>query len=207
MHAWILNHDDSRVFLILYIGLAVVLSIWISLFWLVAVVAVHAAFEIVCERENDRTRTSALLARVIWNLKLDIALIFFALALGVYMDVAMGVVGLSAAGRAGVQGGARFAAWQNVLRGFLLSADDAAQVARAVMASKKKKDHPLALDAVDTRLAIWGGWRRPWTRGDKISLAFGALSILLILSAPLLSAELSPYDVVAALGQDLHPWP
>jgi hypothetical protein len=33
---WIQNHDDSRLFAVLYIGLALVLSIVLGLFWLVA---------------------------------------------------------------------------------------------------------------------------------------------------------------------------
>jgi hypothetical protein len=39
MYAWILQHDDRWSFIALYVSLAVVLSMWISLFWLVALVA------------------------------------------------------------------------------------------------------------------------------------------------------------------------
>jgi hypothetical protein len=138
---WIVHHDDSWLFLALYIGLAVVLSIWISLFWLVAVVGVHFAFEWV-RQQTLRSGFSNILFEVLWELKLDIALVLFALALSLYMDVVLGIVGLRSAARlapaaqAGLRSSTRFAAWQRVIRGVLLSVDDAAQVARAVTVSR-----------------------------------------------------------------------
>ena len=47
---WVLNHDDSWIFIILYVGLAVVLSLWISLFWLLVVVAGHFVLEWIRQR-------------------------------------------------------------------------------------------------------------------------------------------------------------
>lgn len=77
---WILEHDDSWVFTGLYVGLAVVLSIWISLFWLVAVVAGHVALEWVRQRHYD-PEPAGVPARIAWELKLDFGLVLFALAL------------------------------------------------------------------------------------------------------------------------------
>lgn len=45
---WLIEHDDRWGFTIAYITLAVVLSLMISLFWLVAVVAAHGAIEYWC---------------------------------------------------------------------------------------------------------------------------------------------------------------
>jgi hypothetical protein len=138
---WIVHHDDSWLFLVLYIGLAVVLSIWISLFWLVAVVAGHFALEWV-RQQTLRSGFGNILLEVLWELKLDIALVLFALALSLYMDMVLGIVGLRSAARmapaaqAGLRSSARFAAWQRIIRGVLLSVDDAAQVARAVTVSR-----------------------------------------------------------------------
>lgn len=125
---WIIDHDDSWLFIIAYIGLAVVLSIWISLFWLVAVVAVHLAFEVVRQKATHEQWTT-IISQALWELKLDIALVLFALVVSLYMEVVLGVVGLQgvaragAATQAGLRGGARFAAWQRIIRGVLLSVD------------------------------------------------------------------------------------
>jgi hypothetical protein len=137
VYHWILQHDDRWSFIALYVALAVVLSMWISLFWLVALVGVHFAFE--CVRQSAagaRGRDIASLAA--WEVKLDVALVLFALALSVYMEVALGLLGLQAVARAGaaanasVRAGTRVLAWERAIRGVLLSADDAAQVARVV---------------------------------------------------------------------------
>jgi len=139
---WIVNHDDSWIFIILYVGLAVVLSLWISLFWLVVVVAGHFVLEWIRQRH---LRETGVLAEVFWELKLDIALILFSLVLTLYLEVVFGILGLKAAGRAvtiaraGARGGSRFAAWERTLRGLLLSADDAAQIARALVVRRPSK--------------------------------------------------------------------
>jgi len=132
----IVNHDDSWIFVILYVGLAVVLSIWIGLFWLLVVVAGHFVLEWIRQRH---VRDAGVLPEVFWELKLDIALVLFALVLTLHMEVVFGIVGLQAAGRVGTiarvgaRGGSRFAAWERTLRGLLLSADDAAQIVRALV--------------------------------------------------------------------------
>jgi hypothetical protein len=137
VYAWILQHDDRWSFIALYVSLAVVLSLWISLFWLVALVAVHLAFELVRQGAAGATGTERL-GLALWEVKLDIALVLFALALSLYMEVVLGVLGLQAAARAGsaanasIRTGSRALAWERGLRGILLSADDAAQVGRVV---------------------------------------------------------------------------
>ena len=139
---WIINHDDSWIFIILYVGLAVVLSIWIGLFWLLVVVAGHFVLEWIRQRH---VRDAGVLPEVFWELKLDVALVLFALVLTLYLDVVFGILGLQAAGRAaaiarvGARGGSRFAAWERTLRGLLLSADDAAQIARAIVIRRPSK--------------------------------------------------------------------
>ncbi len=45
LRRWLVMHDDQWTFIVPYIGLAVLLSALISLFWLVVVVAVHFALE------------------------------------------------------------------------------------------------------------------------------------------------------------------
>ncbi len=203
VHEWIVNHDDSWLFIVLYIGLAVTLSLAISLFWLVVVVGAHAALEwYVHWREHPSTLHTA--ARVAWEIKLDVALVFFALALGVYMEFVMGVAGLSAAAR-GAQATGRFIAWQRALRGILLTVDDAAQVARAAAAGRGKsqgkdipKDEPPKVG--------WGGWTAPWGFGDKVSLGIGNACLMLIVISPFITG-MSYGEVMDIIAMELHPWP
>ncbi|MBA2665015.1 MAG: hypothetical protein H0U74_22200 [Bradymonadaceae bacterium] len=220
---WILGHDDSWAFIICYIALAVVLTIWISLFWLIVVVGVHALFEWVCQHELDDD-ILGIVSRIGWELKLDAALIIFALCLGVYMDVLLGMVGLGAAARAGVQGGARFAVWQNVLHGTLMTVDDAAQVARMVAGRKSRADGDAGEDGELDILAgpsigelaepiepppswsKWGGWVGRWSKGDWFALGFAVLCTILLVIAPTLTDH-DTASVLASIAHDLHPWP
>ncbi|MCL4871672.1 MAG: hypothetical protein KJ063_22160 [Anaerolineae bacterium] len=218
---WVVNHDDSWLFVGLYIGLAVILSIWISLFWLVAVVAAHFALEWV--RQSHKHRGWPIFAEVLWELKLDVALIFFALALALYMDVILGIVGLQAAtrigaaARTGVRGSARFAAWERMLRGALLSIDDAAQVVKAVKTSREKGDSAAIETAEAASLdpsvlpdnqpaSRWGSWADKWGHGDYIAVGLGLICVIMILAAPWLTAHTAA-TALAALAHELRPFP
>jgi len=216
--AWVLTHDDKRVFIVLYIGLSVVLSLWISLFWLVAVVAVHGVFEWYTQQVRVGGRRREILARTVWELKLDIGLVIFSLVLTLYMEVVMGAAGVGVGARAGVQAGARFAAWQRVLRAVLLTVDDAAQVARLALASRKKKKKGADATQDDAEAApeeppapvaapsVWGGWAAPWGLGDRLSVGFGVICLVLLLLAPLATGQ-SVAELLTILGEELHPWP
>jgi hypothetical protein len=213
IRAWIINHDDSWLFITLYIGLAVVLSIWISLFWLVVVVAVHFAFEIIRQRENY-TNWRAVVSESLWELKLDIALVLFALAVSLYMELALGVVGLRGAARiastaqAGLRGSARFAAWQKLIRGLLLSVDDAAQVAR-VVAGKNNTRIANAMEVkppLQKTLLSRNRWIGPWAHGDWIAIGMGIVCFSLLVAAPFLT-EHTFSSAIAALAAELHPFP
>lgn len=138
---WIVYHDYKWLFVISYVTLAVVLSIAISLFWLVVVVAVHAVLEII-RQYYQQPNMRLVLLQALWEVKLDIALVLFALALSLYMDAVLGILGIRSVAQLGsgitqgaVRGGARIAAWQRVLRGVLLSLDDLVHVLRAIRRS------------------------------------------------------------------------
>jgi hypothetical protein len=206
LHRWVLAHDDSWLFIAPYIGLAVLLSLMISLFWLLVVVGAHAALEwYVHWREHPSVPHTV--ARVAWEIKLDLALILFALALAVYMDYIMGAAGLSAAARAGargVQATGRMIAWQRGLRAVLLTLDDAAQVTRAAISSGQKA--AAAIPAPEVPKRGWGGWVAPWTVGDWVSIAIGVVCLVALAVAPL-ATGLAPAEVLAKLVAELHPWP
>jgi hypothetical protein len=201
--AWVMRHDDSRLFNVLYIGLALVLSIWLGLFWLALVVALHWLIEVVKQYARSRRYQFALLEAT-WELKLDLGLVFFALWLGVYMDVIFGVAGLAAgsrlaaqtAGRA-AQTGSRAAVWQRSIRAIFLSLDDVGQVAK--IALRRKKSDALQngpqqgsmpvmdiLDDMQADAPRQPGWRGTWSGFDWFSVLFGIAFLLLILLAPLL---------------------
>lgn len=232
MYAWILQHDDRWSFIALYVSLAVVLSLWISLFWLVALVAVHFAFE--CVRQGAAgARGAEVLTLAGWEVKLDVALVFFALALSLYMDVVLGVLGLQAAARAGaaanasLRAGGRVLAWERAIRGVLLSADDAAQVGRVFARRRGNGDD--AEGGVATLLAetetvaptvapSYGpadappvllpatGWRGDWGVGDRIAVGLTVVCLALIVAAPSLTGGTFA-DALAAMAGELHPFP
>jgi hypothetical protein len=207
---WLVEHDDRWSFLIPYVALAVVLSVFISLFWLVVVVAVHGLLEWI--RQRQLRPDGPVLGAVLWETKLDIALVVFSLALAVYMEFIMGVAGLGGAARAGVRTGARFAGYERALRGVLLSADDAAQLARAAgsrLGRKKRGETEGATETegeAETEGATATEGEGRWGAGDWFGLGLGVGCGALILVAPAL-VDVSYRGILAIFAQELHPWP
>jgi len=206
LRAWIINHDDSWLFIGAYVTLAVVLSIVISLFWLLVVVGIHFAFEWIRQRHIDRW-TPGVLVRVLWELKLDFALVFFALALAVYMEVVLGAAGLGAAARTGTMSAARFAGWERAIRGVLISVDDMAHVARAAGGRRKNgSDAEEPPEAAAETFSMWGGWTQRWAVGDHIGFWLFVVSLLCIAAAPALIGQ-TPQEVWMTLLEELRPLP
>ncbi len=241
VYDWVVTHDDSWLFIGLYVGLAVVLSIWISLFWLVAVVAVHFAFEVV--RQNHlQPGFWGVLSRVLWELKLDFGLVLFAVVLALYMEVTLGLVGLGSAARAGSAAaragtvarvglleGSRLAAWlrvlgggqgiaalQRVLRGILLSLDDAAHVVRAVFSRRSRAQaaaNPAAARMAGAGKAAQadtaseptpGGWGGRWGAGDYIAIGLAVICVGLTVAAPWLTPHTAD-TMFETLAAEFHP--
>jgi len=206
---WVAEHDDHWLFITLYIGLALVLSMAISLFWLVAVVAAHGLLEWFAL--GRRGVTDRRLARILWHLKLDIGLVLVALWLGLYIDVLFGLAGLGAAARAGAQTAARVVAWQRAIRGVLMTADEAALVVKAVATRKNGKNGKAGKGAPPPEAgppaeAEGLPWQHPWSTGDKLAVAFTVTCAVLILLTPVLTDH-SVGSALAVLAADLHPWP
>lgn len=195
---WILHHDDRWLFVVLYTGLALTLSAFVSLFWLVAVVAVHGAMEWYRQRARSREH---VFARVLWEVKLDLVLVLFALMVSVYMDFIVGLAGLGQAARAGARLGSRLAGWQRALRGALLSVDDAAQLGKALLMWGKK-----AKSAAGGEDPPEGGWRGRWSVGDRVTFVLGGVCVLLVVAAPWICSR-PMGEVVGSLLRELHPWP
>lgn len=192
--AWILEHDDRWTFVVLYTGLAVALSLLVGLFWLLVVVGIHAGMEWYRQRTQS---PRGVAGRTLWAVKLDVALILFALAVSVYMDLIIGLAGLGQAARVGARVGSRLAGWQRALRGLLLTADDAAQLGRALVRGTGRQAASGRERSEET-----GGW----SFGDWIALILGAVCLLALLAAPLVLSK-SAGEVAANLLRELHPWP
>ncbi len=198
---WLVDHDNRTTFTILYITLALVLSMAISMFWLVVVVAAHGIIEYWSLGRNgiqDRR-----FGRTLWHVKLDIALVLAALWLGLYIDLLFGIAGLSAAARTGAQATARFVAWQRAIRGALLTADEAALAAKAALGGKGhgNNDRTVPKHQPPPR-----PWRQRWGIGDWLTMSSIVVLLAMILSAPLVTDH-SVAEALAILAEDLHPWP
>jgi hypothetical protein len=166
---WVRNHDESWLFVAIYIGLAVGLSVFVSLFWLVAVGVFHLALELMRQAYYRETWTATVL-HAWWEIKMDVGLILLALTLVLYLEVVLGLLGLQSAARAaaatrvahaGARGGSRAAqagaraaqtaaragsragatgsAIEQWVRGFLLAVDEMARVTYATLVARKKK--------------------------------------------------------------------
>jgi hypothetical protein len=196
----LLEHDHRLSFTVLYIGLALVLSMVISMFWLLAVVAFHGLLEF--WTLGKRGPADHRLGRTLWHIKLDIVLILAALWLGLYIDLLFGVAGLGAAARSGAQVSARVLAWQRTIRGVLLSVDEAALAARAALAGRRGAE----AEAPKHQRQAPRPWRQPWSWGDRLTLGSGAVLAVLIVLSPVLTPH-SVTEALQLLGQDLHPWP
>jgi hypothetical protein len=208
---WVRSHDESWLFVGLYIGMAVVLSVWLSLFWLVAMVAVHFGFELVRQR-SLRGGQGGVVHYALWEVKLDIALTLLAFALTLYMDVVIGVLGLQSAARAGAAAarvGARAAGFERAIRGIVLSIDDLLQVGRAAT-MRRSRGGPTPIEAageaaLDARLAA----PQPglsWGPGDRLSIGLAAGCVLLILLAPHVTDH-SYGSAMGVLAAQMVPFP
>jgi hypothetical protein len=139
---WVRHHDERWSFVLLYLGLAVGLSVFVSLFWLLVVAGLHFVLE--CGRQaHHRDGRAEVLSQALWEIKLDIGLVLLALTLVLYIDVVLGLLGIQSAARAaavtraGARLGSRAAAWERNIRTFLLTVDEMARLAYAAVMVRK----------------------------------------------------------------------
>ncbi len=146
---WIVLHDRSVVFALSYVSLTILLSIFVSYFWLVALVGLHLVLEWLKKGYLGYERGLHRAAWTVWDTKFDIALIFLALTLLSYTGVGAGVAGAQSATRVGLMGGrlsalsarimpllARFARFGVVLRAMGIRAVDLFFSARVILFRK-----------------------------------------------------------------------
>jgi hypothetical protein len=231
---WVREHDERWSFVVLYLGLAVGLSVFVSLFWLLVVGGLHFVLE--CGRQaHYRDGPLEVVGHALWEVKLDVGLVLLALTLVLYIDVVLGLLGIQSAARAaavtraGARIGSRAASWERTLRTFL---DEMARIAYAAVLMRKGA--PVADADADSTSAPGGtaaslavsaeeaapspesgpaaplmpglGWRGEWGMADRIGLALVVTGITLMIAAPYITAH-DWGTAAAALMEELRPFP
>jgi hypothetical protein len=231
---WVRDHDERWSFVVLYLGLAVGLSVFVSLFWLLVVGALHFALE--CGRQaHFREGRLEVVGHALWEVKLDIGLVLLALTLVLYIDVVLGLLGVqsvaraAAVTRAGARIGTRAAAWERNIRTFLLTVDEMARIAYAAVTVRKGGPGAARRAAAEAEALVASGvaeareaagvqatesappdpglgWRGKWGMADRIGLALVVAGLTLMLVAPLLTAH-DWGTAATALMEELRPFP
>jgi hypothetical protein len=231
LREWVREHDERWSFVVLYLGLAIGLSVFVSLFWLVVVAAFHFLLE--CGRQaHYRQSRTEVIGHALWEVKLDVGLVLLALTLVLYIDVVLGLLGLQSAvraaavTRAGARIGSRAAAWERNIRTFLLTVDEMARVVYAAVLVKKGEigggkgkaavpedvegepaaEPDVRPEPVAVVPEISLGWRGPWGIGDRIGVALVAAGIMLLIAAPFFTIH-DWGSAATALLHELRPFP
>lgn len=201
---WVRDHDDRLSFVILYIGGAIILSVWLNLFWVVMLMLGHLGLEIF---RGHLLKAERPLMHALWEVKLDVGLLLFALVVAIYSEHVLAVLGLGQAARAGqaargLQVVAKFGIVERALRILVLTMDDVARLVQAVIKFRNKNGQPTPPEPRADAVAQSDGGSPSW--GDVCSLGFALACLLLILLTPSLTGA-SAADVGAHLLQELSP--
>lgn len=203
------------------------LSIAISLFWLVFAVMIHLGLELI-RQQSKKQGAQTIILESLWETKVDFALVAFALCLAVYLDFIFGVAGLGAAARVGVQTGSRagrvggrlarltsrFAAWQRIIRNILISLDDVLNAARFIQKARRarKNRKPNKSPAEELTISTTdphptrSSWVQKWSAGDYIGGLLFVLFVLLVVLAPWI-IDMPYSEVLSVIKTEFHPFP
>jgi hypothetical protein len=201
---WVRDHDDRLSFVVLYIGGAIILSVWLNLFWVAMLMLGHFGLEIL---RGHLLKAESSLTHALWEVKLDVGLLLFALVVALYSDHVLALLGLGQAARAGqaargLQVAAKFGIVERALRILVLTMDDVARLVQAVIKLRNKNGQPAPAEPrADVNAQAEGpspGW------GDICSLGFAVACLLLILLTPSLTGA-SAAHVGTQVLQELSP--
>lgn len=235
VHRWIVLHDRSVVFALLYVSLTIFLSVYVSYFWLIALVGLHLVLEWLKKGYLGYGGGWHRTAWTIWDTKFDIALVFLALTLLSYTGVAAGMAGAQSATRVGLLGGrlsavgarvspmlARFARAGVVLRAMGIRAVDLFFSARVIlfrkadMARATKEEAFLARDLsapADNEPPELSGeipahlpWQRALGGYGWFAIMLVVVNTIAVIAAPVVTEHTYP-SLLEALATKLHPWP
>ncbi|TAL40320.1 MAG: hypothetical protein EPN97_00070 [Alphaproteobacteria bacterium] len=193
---WVHEHDDRLSFILFYFGGAVLLGVFMNLFWVTALMMLHFAIEI---PSNIMRRAEAPVRDALWHIKFDIGLILFSLVIAVYMSKILAVLGITQAVRAtraveGVRVLTRAKVIEGAIRAFMMSIDDAVGLMSRIHRGRKGLKKPPKKPAA---------WRNP-DAGDWCSLGFSFVQIILLLLAPLLT-EHDVFDIGQIIAMEMTP--
>ncbi len=232
---WIVLHDRSVLFALAYVSLTIFLSVYVSYFWLVALVGLHLVLEWLKKGYLGYERGLHRTAWTVWDTKFDIALIFLALTLLSYTGVGAGVAGAQSATRVGLMGGklsalwariapllARFARLSVVLRAMGIRAVDLFFSARVILfrkadmarASKQEAfleqepsgDGNLTLPEDTRQIPTHLPWQRALGGYGWFAVMLVVVNTVAVLLAPVVTEHTYP-SLLEALAAKFHPWP
>jgi len=206
---WIKDHDDRWSFVLLYVGGAILLSVFLNLFWVVMLMAGNFCLKVY---RNFLVAKPQPFLTSLWQVKLDIGLIFFALAIGLYADHIFAALGLSQAARAGqavrgLQMATRFGVIERGLKVFFMTIDDQARLVNAIVKARSKKKSRVdipeeAIPEPEAHLPSYP-WKR-WGKGDIFSVTFGLTCVGLIAAAPWI-LDMPPMEIGHLILWQLKP--
>jgi len=141
---WIREHDDRLSFVVLYISGAIILSIVLNLFWVMMLMLGHFILEIF---RGYLIKTERPFTHALWEVKLDIGLVLFALVVALYAEHVLALLGLGQAARVGqaargLEVAARFGIVERALRIFVLTIDDLARLVQAGFKFRRRGAEP-----------------------------------------------------------------
>jgi len=232
---WIVLHDRSVLFALAYVSLTILLSVYVSYFWLVALVGLHLALEWLKKGYLGYEPGLHRTAWTFWDTKFDIALIFLALTLLSYTGVGAGVAGAQSATRVGLMGGkfsalwariapllARFARLSVVLRAMGIRAVDLFFSARVILfrkadmarASKQEAflereppgDANLNLPEDAREIPAHLPWQRALGGYGWFAVMLVVVNTVAVLLAPVVTEHTYP-SLLETLAVKFHPWP
>ncbi len=212
---WILLHDHSVTFAIVYVGLTILLSVFISYFWLAALVALHIGLEYLKKSYLHYPEGGVRIAWTFWDVKYDLALLCLAMVLAGYTGITAGAAGAQSVARMNLL--ARTA--KNLLQ-FLKSLGkplvDTIFSARVVLFRKadmkRARTHGIPLNLRnESEPATFSvprclPWKHPITKGDWFALGVIVINLSALLAAPWIVGH-SYATLLSNLGSKFHPWP
>lgn len=192
---WVRDHDERWSFIAVYILGAIALSVFMNLFWVMMLAACHALLK---TTRNVIVGQPSPLLSALWQIKLDIALLLFAIVIAVYSQHLFAALGLGQAAR-GAAIATRFGIIERGLKVFLMTIDDQARLVGAAIRLARRRTNKEKEDGVIPDMAVVVAESGidpepythvlPWTsigKGDYFAIIFGILCVTLLATAPAL---------------------
>lgn len=216
---WIVDHDDKRLFVMGYVGLTLLLTIGISLFWLIFLVSVHFVFEVLKKYHDGAREMSRILAWAAWDIKFDIALVSMALVLLAFTEISFGIAGIAGLGRFS----AVMTRFSGATRGILpvkdlilafrivctRQMDRRDFLQRKLVWSKEREEAGIKAMRQAERMRLAAHrypWQTKWPLSGKLIVGVTVVNLLAVLFA-ICFGETPASEWGGAVLREFHPWP